>query len=102
MCIKVLVGGEYEKYLCFREQRETNRDCAEPETEAPYRDLVGNPLPAEHSEKENRVKVRQTHLPPSSLPHRPVINVLAQGVCNSAANATLPLHHHSHTFISTS
>ncbi|XP_067463736.1 uncharacterized protein [Thunnus thynnus] len=36
--------------------REKNRECAHPETEARFRDLVSNPLPTEHTEKENTVK----------------------------------------------
>ncbi|XP_076586671.1 E3 ISG15--protein ligase Herc6-like [Chaetodon auriga] len=36
---------------------EENRECAHPETEARFRDLVSNPLPTERAEKENTVQV---------------------------------------------
>ncbi|KAM7416502.1 hypothetical protein PAMA_018517 [Pampus argenteus] len=35
---------------------EKNRKCAHPETEAPFRNLVSNPLPMEHTQKENTVR----------------------------------------------
>nr|XP_046242999.1 RCC1 domain-containing protein RUG3, mitochondrial-like isoform X2 [Scatophagus argus] len=39
-----------------------NRECAHPETEACFRDLTGNPLLTEHTEKENTVQdSRQVH-----------------------------------------
>ncbi|XP_047448526.1 probable E3 ubiquitin-protein ligase HERC2 isoform X1 [Mugil cephalus] len=49
--------------------REKNRLCAHPETEAHFRDPVSNPLPTQHTEKENTaqesrpVKHRRLHVP---------------------------------------
>lgn len=52
-----MIGGA-ERCVCVSGSREKNRECAHPEMEACFRDLVSNPLPTEHTEKENTVQVR--------------------------------------------
>ena len=48
--------------VCVSASREKNSECAHSETEARFRDLVSDPLPTEHTEKENTVQVRKTYL----------------------------------------
>ncbi|XP_069556013.1 uncharacterized protein [Brachyistius frenatus] len=47
--------------------QEKKRQCAQPETETHFRDLVSNPLPTEHTEKENTVHSLTTSLSLQSL-----------------------------------
>ncbi|CAK6950123.1 probable E3 ubiquitin-protein ligase HERC2 isoform X4 [Scomber scombrus] len=48
--------GTWHMVALTAASEEKNTECAHPETEAHFRDLVSNPLPTEHTEKENTVK----------------------------------------------
>ncbi|XP_051279711.1 X-linked retinitis pigmentosa GTPase regulator-like isoform X2 [Dicentrarchus labrax] len=55
--------GTWHMMALTTRSREKNRECAHPETEACFRDLVSNPLPTERTETENPVQdSRQVHL----------------------------------------
>ncbi|XP_049433990.1 probable E3 ubiquitin-protein ligase HERC2 isoform X1 [Epinephelus fuscoguttatus] len=48
--------GTWHMMALTTRSREENRECARSETEARFEDLVSNPLPTEHTEKENTVQ----------------------------------------------
>lgn len=87
---KVLIAGA-ERCVCVSGSRETNRECARPETEAPFRDHVSNPLPTGSTERENTVQVRQTQpLLSCSIAFYWLTCILYSSICNSPDNSTAP------------